>query len=208
MIAAGALHRLVARHEAITGRMVDEQPYGTSSLSWLRPCGATAAAGVRPAGPSRRARACAGEHARGLRASRLSIGVTHARARSRDDQGRRAGRQPRPPPQSGSHARAGRQVPRGARGPAIRTLTLAELQRYDVGRLKPGSAYAAAFPEQRRPTARAFRRLTELFDLVRRGADHVRFNIETKITPTSGAETPDPETFAAAVATADARGRA
>src|ERR1041384_3023480 len=34
------------------------------------------------------------------------------------------------------------------------------------------------------------------------GADHVRFNIETKITPTSAAETPDPETFAAAVAKA------
>ena len=33
-------------------------------------------------------------------------------------------------------------------GPPIRTLTLAELQRYDVGRLKPGSDYAAAFPAQ------------------------------------------------------------
>ena len=33
-------------------------------------------------------------------------------------------------------------------GPAIRSLTLAQLQRYDVGRLKPGTAYAAAFPEQ------------------------------------------------------------
>jgi len=45
--------------------------------------------------------------------------------------------------------------------------------------------------------------LTELFDLVRgAGADHVRFNIETKVTPTSGAETPDPETFAAALAKA------
>jgi glycerophosphoryl diester phosphodiesterase len=32
------------------------------------------------------------------------------------------------------------------------------------------------------------------------GASDVRFNIETKLTPTSGAETPDPEDFAAAVA--------
>jgi glycerophosphoryl diester phosphodiesterase len=41
--------------------------------------------------------------------------------------------------------------------------------------------------------------LTELFELVRhRGAHHVRFNIETKLTPTSGGETPDPETFTAA----------
>ena len=42
--------------------------------------------------------------------------------------------------------------------------------------------------------------LLEVFDLARQAkADHVRFNIETKLTPTSGADTPDPETFAAAV---------
>ena len=88
-------------------------------------------------------------------------------------------------------------------GPPIRSLTLAELQRYDVGRLKPGSAYAASLPEQRAVDGARIPALTELFDLVRRlGADHVRFNIETKITPTSGAETPDPETFAAAFAKA------
>ena len=90
-----------------------------------------------------------------------------------------------------------------AEGPAIRALTLAEVQRYDVGRLKPGSAYAASFPEQRPVDGARIPTLAALFDLVARsGADHVRFNIETKITPTSGAETPDPETFAAAVATA------
>src|SRR5262245_66280669 len=36
-----------------------------------------------------------------------------------------------------------------AQGPAIRTLTLAELRGYDVGRLKPGTSYAANFPEQK-----------------------------------------------------------
>ena len=36
-----------------------------------------------------------------------------------------------------------------AEGPAIRSLTLAQVKHYDVGRLKPGTAYAAAFPEQR-----------------------------------------------------------
>jgi glycerophosphoryl diester phosphodiesterase len=88
-------------------------------------------------------------------------------------------------------------------GPAIRSLTLAELQRYDVGRLKPGSTYAASLPEQRPADGARIPALTELFDLVKRtGAEHVRFNIETKITPTSGAETPDPETFAAAIAKA------
>jgi len=91
----------------------------------------------------------------------------------------------------------------GAEGPAIRSLTLAEVKRYDVGRLKPGSAYAASLPAQQPVDGARIPALTELFDLVKRvGADHVRFNIETKITPTSGAETPDPETFAAAAAKA------
>ena len=88
-----------------------------------------------------------------------------------------------------------------AEGPPIRTLTLAELQRYDVGRLKPGSAYAAAFPEQRPVDGARIPTLAALFEWAR-GAAHVRFNIETKITPTSGAETPDPEAFATAVAAA------
>jgi len=88
-------------------------------------------------------------------------------------------------------------------GPAIRSLTLAQLQRYDVGRLKPGTAYAAAFPEQRGMDGVRIPTLMEVFDLARQAkADHVRFNIETKLTPTSGADTPDPETFAAAVARA------
>jgi glycerophosphoryl diester phosphodiesterase len=88
-------------------------------------------------------------------------------------------------------------------GPAIRSLTLAEVKRYDVGRLKPGSAYAASLPAQQPVDGARIPALTELFELVKHvGAEHVRFNIETKITPTSGAETPDPETFAAAVAKA------
>jgi glycerophosphoryl diester phosphodiesterase len=35
-----------------------------------------------------------------------------------------------------------------AAGPAVRTLTLAELRRFDVGRLRPGSAYAGLFSDQ------------------------------------------------------------
>jgi glycerophosphoryl diester phosphodiesterase len=86
-------------------------------------------------------------------------------------------------------------------GPPIRSLTLAELKRYDVGHLKPGSRYAANFPGQRQLDGARIPALAEVFDLVRRsGAEHVRFNIETKLTPASGAETPDPETFASAVA--------
>jgi glycerophosphoryl diester phosphodiesterase len=87
-----------------------------------------------------------------------------------------------------------------AEGPAIRSLTLAQLQRYDVGRLKPGTALAAAFPEQRGMDGVRIPTLSEVFDLVRRAnAGHIRFNIETKLTPTSGAGTPDPETFATGV---------
>jgi glycerophosphoryl diester phosphodiesterase len=90
-----------------------------------------------------------------------------------------------------------------APGPAIRSLTLAELEPYDVGRLKPGSSYAARFPEQRGMDGVRIPTLAAVFELVRQTkADHVRFNIETKLTPTSGADTPDPETFANAVAAA------
>ncbi|MFZ5691553.1 MAG: glycerophosphodiester phosphodiesterase [Pseudomonadota bacterium] len=87
-----------------------------------------------------------------------------------------------------------------AQGPAIRSLSFDELQRYDVGRIKPGTAYAARFPMQKGADGVRIPKLTDVFDLVQRnGADHIRFNIETKLTPTSGADTPDPETFATAL---------
>jgi len=87
-----------------------------------------------------------------------------------------------------------------SKGPAIRSLTLAELRRYDVGRLKPGTSYAASLSEQRAVDGATIPTLAEVFDLVRRAkADHIRFNIETKITPESGAEVADPEAFATAV---------
>ena len=42
-----------------------------------------------------------------------------------------------------------------------------------------------------------------MFELVNRiGADHIRFNIETKLTPSLGHDVPDPELFAKAVAAA------
>jgi glycerophosphoryl diester phosphodiesterase len=87
-----------------------------------------------------------------------------------------------------------------ARGPAIRSLGFDELQRYDVGRLKPGTRYAAAYPQQQAVDGARIPKLADLFALVRRsGNDQVRFAIETKITPTSGAETPEPEPFARAL---------
>jgi glycerophosphoryl diester phosphodiesterase len=85
-------------------------------------------------------------------------------------------------------------------GPLIHDLTLAELQTYDVGRLKPGTAYAAAFPQQRAIDGARIPTLSEVFALAQRaGAAAVRFNIETKLTPTSAHETPDPDAFAHAL---------
>jgi len=84
-------------------------------------------------------------------------------------------------------------------GPPIRTLTLAELRRYDIGRLNPTSQYARQFPEQKAVDGERFPKLSELFDLAKASGKAVRFNIETKITPTSGSNTPDPATFASLV---------
>ena len=87
-----------------------------------------------------------------------------------------------------------------APGPAIASLTLAELQRYDVGRLKPGTAYASNFPEQKAADGTRIPTLAALFDRVKAIGDRrVRFNIETKLTPMSQETAPSPEAFAKAV---------
>jgi glycerophosphoryl diester phosphodiesterase len=82
-------------------------------------------------------------------------------------------------------------------GPPIWHLTYDQLQRYDVGRIKPGSAYAARFPGQQAVDSARVPRLDEVFELVRRaGNEAVRFNIETKISPLEPGRTPAPEAFA------------
>ena len=82
-------------------------------------------------------------------------------------------------------------------GPAIWSLTYAELQRYDVGRIKPGSAYAKRFPDQQPVDGTRVPRLADVFALVRKsGNETVRFNIETKISPLAPDETTGPENFA------------
>ena len=82
-------------------------------------------------------------------------------------------------------------------GPTIRSLTFQELQRYDVGRINPGSAYAKRWPEQRSVDGTRIPRLADLFALVRKsGNETVRFNIETKISPLAPDETTTPEDFA------------
>jgi glycerophosphoryl diester phosphodiesterase len=81
-----------------------------------------------------------------------------------------------------------------SKGPTIYSLTYEELSRYDVGRVNPASAYAKQFPEQRAADGQRFPMLAQVFGLGKNNA--VRFNIETKITPTSVGDTPDPPTFA------------
>lgn len=64
----------------------------------------------------------------------------------------------------------------------IRQLTHAQLQTYDVGRLRPGSAYAKTFALQQPIDGTRMPTLAQVFDLVKRlGAQHVQFDIETKV---------------------------
>ena len=87
-----------------------------------------------------------------------------------------------------------------APGPRLLDLSLAELKTYNVGTLKPGSAYAAQFPEQIPREREAVPRLAELFELVQlRGDRHVRFNIETKLTPDHPQDTVAPQAMVAAL---------
>ena len=87
-----------------------------------------------------------------------------------------------------------------ARGPLIRDLTFDELQRYDVGRIRPGTRYAAQFPDQTPVDGARIPRLADLFALVKRsGNTQVRFDLETKVTPTAPDETIAPEPFARAL---------
>jgi len=85
------------------------------------------------------------------------------------------------------------------RGPPIRSLALAELARYDVGRADPASPYGRQWPEQAASDGERIPTLAALFELAGKAAKPVRFNLETKITPRSGASTPDPEAFARTV---------
>jgi len=79
-------------------------------------------------------------------------------------------------------------------------LTLAQVKQYDVGQIRPGSAYATRFPDQLSLPGTRIPALAEVFELVRRsGNSQVRLNIETKIDPNHPDESPDPPHFVAAV---------
>src|SRR3954471_3772706 len=55
----------------------------------------------------------------------------------------------------------------GSRGPLIKSLTLAQLRGYDVGRIRPGTAYAGSFASQEARDGTHVPALAELFALVK-----------------------------------------
>lgn len=77
-------------------------------------------------------------------------------------------------------------------GPAINTLTLAELKSYDIGRLNPARDYGRQLPGQKPADGERFPTLAELYALA---APPARLNIETKIDPAKPDEAPDPAAF-------------
>lgn len=93
-----------------------------------------------------------------------------------------------------------------ADGAPFAHLDLADVARYDVGRLNPAHKYASQWPEQRAFDGERIPTLASLFALAREarspGGQLVRFNIETKITPGAEVPTADAATFARAVVTA------
>ena len=84
-----------------------------------------------------------------------------------------------------------------APGPVIRSLSYEELCEYEVGRIKPDTAYAERFPAQAPLDRVKIPRLSEVFALVKSlGADDVRFSIETKLHPLRPEQSPAPQAFA------------
>lgn len=79
---------------------------------------------------------------------------------------------------------AGGQWLAAGKGPLINSLTLAQLQAYDVGRINPETPYAKTFDAQQARDGTRVPTLASLFDRVKAlGAHEVRFNIETKVNP-------------------------
>ncbi|MCG2594141.1 glycerophosphodiester phosphodiesterase [Ramlibacter sp. XY19] len=87
----------------------------------------------------------------------------------------------------------------GSRGPLIKSLTLAQLRAYDVGRIRPDSTYAASFATQEARDGTRVPTLAELFALVKARRSGVRFNIETKVFPNRAEDTVAPEVLTRAL---------
>jgi glycerophosphoryl diester phosphodiesterase len=78
-------------------------------------------------------------------------------------------------------------------GPTIRSLEFSALRRYEIGRIKPDSAYARQFPMQRPVDGERFPLLREVYEIA---PPPMRLNIEIKTDPTRPEATVDPIHFA------------
>jgi glycerophosphoryl diester phosphodiesterase len=81
------------------------------------------------------------------------------------------------------------------RGPAIRSLTLEELKRYDVGRVRPDSDYGRQWPLQWPADGERIPTLADFLARTTAASPAIRYAIETKVTPAGAVPTADPETF-------------
>ena len=79
----------------------------------------------------------------------------------------------------------------------IHSLTFEELQRFDIGRLRPGSRYGSHFPQQKPLDGTRIPRLADLFASAAK--TRVRFNIEPKMDADALDETLPHEPFAKAL---------
>jgi glycerophosphoryl diester phosphodiesterase len=87
--------------------------------------------------------------------------------------------------------------------PRVHELTLAQLARFDVGAIRPGTDYARTFASQAAIPGTRMPTLEQVFDLARRaGNERVRFDIETKLSPLAPDDTLPPEEFARVVVAA------
>ena len=88
----------------------------------------------------------------------------------------------------------------GTKGPLIKSLTFAQIQAYELGRIKPDTPYATQFNTQTPRDGTRMPALAALFDRVKAlGANDVRFNIETKLDPMQPDDSVSPEVMTQAL---------
>jgi glycerophosphoryl diester phosphodiesterase len=85
-------------------------------------------------------------------------------------------------------------APAQTKGPCVRDLTFADLQQFDVGRIRPGSDYAKRFPAQIPIDGTTMPRLADVVAMAKNSTNpRIRFSIETKLSPFQRHETLAPE---------------
>jgi glycerophosphoryl diester phosphodiesterase len=86
------------------------------------------------------------------------------------------------------------------RGPPLKTLSLVELERFDVGALRPGSRGAARYPNLQAMEGLPIPTLRSILELLASApGDPCRLYVEVKTDPTRPDEAPDPAVVLAAV---------